>query len=70
MENYKIIKRDGKEVAFAEEKVVGAIAKANHEVGDIYRLSECQIRAIANSVKKQVSEALHKIGRASCRERV
>ncbi|MEY8331659.1 anaerobic ribonucleoside-triphosphate reductase [Lachnospiraceae bacterium 47-T17] len=61
MENYKIIKRDGKEVAFAEEKVVGAIAKANHEVGDIYRLSECQIRAIANSVKKQVSEALHTV---------
>ena len=61
MENYKIIKRDGKEVAFAEEKVVGAIAKANHEVGDIYRLSECQIRAIANSVKKPVSEALHTV---------
>ena len=61
MENYKIIKRDGKEVYFAEEKVVNAIAKANHEVEDIYKMSECQIRAIAAGVKAQVSESLHTV---------
>ena len=58
MENYRIIKRDGKEVDFEEEKIVNAVSKANHEIEDIYKLSECQIRAIANNVKDQVA-ALH-----------
>ena len=61
MENYKIIKRDGKEVDFAEEKIVAAICKANREVGDIYQMSECQVQAIAKSVKDQVSESLHTV---------
>lgn len=61
MANYKIIKRDGKEVDFEEEKIVNAIAKANHEIQDIHKLSECQIRAIANNVKDQVAESLHTV---------
>ncbi len=61
MENYRIIKRDGKEVDFEEEKIVNAISKANHEIEDIYKLSECQIRAIANNVKDQVAESLHTV---------
>ena len=61
MEHYKIIKRDGKEVAFEEEKIVNAISKANDEIADIYKLSECQIRAIANNVKDQVAESLHTV---------
>lgn len=61
MENYKIIKRDGKEVDFEEEKIVSAVSKANHEIEDIYKLSECQIRAIANNVKDQVAESLHTV---------
>ncbi len=61
MENYRIIKRDGKEVDFEEEKIVSAISKANHEIEDIYKLSECQIRAIANNVKDQVAESLHTV---------
>lgn len=61
MSNYKIIKRDGKEVDFEEEKIVSAISKANHEIQDIYRLSECQIRAIANNVKDQVAESLYTV---------
>ena len=36
MEHYKIIKRDGKEVDFEEEKIVNAIFKANDEIADIY----------------------------------
>ena len=61
MEHYKIIKRDGKEVDFEEEKIVNAISKANDEIEDIYKLSECQIRAIANNVKDQVAESLHTV---------
>ena len=61
MANYKIIKRDGKEVDFEEEKIVSAIAKANHEIEDIHKLSDCQIRAIANNVKNQVAESLHTV---------
>ena len=61
MEHYKIIKRDGKEVDFEEEKIVNAIFKANDEIADIYKLSECQIRAIANNVKDQVAESLHTV---------
>lgn len=61
MENYRIIKRDGKEVDFEEEKIVSAVSKANHEIEDIYKLSECQIRAIANNVKDQVAESLHTV---------
>ena len=61
MANYKIIKRDGKEVDFEEEKIVSAISKANHEIQDIYKLSDCQIRAIANNVKDQVAESLHTV---------
>ena len=61
MDNYRIIKRDGKEVDFEEEKIVNAISKANDEIADIYKLSECQIRAIANNVKDQVAESLHTV---------
>jgi ribonucleoside-triphosphate reductase len=58
MSNYKIIKRDGKEVDFEEEKIVSAISKANNEIQDIYKLNDCQIRAIADNVKDQVAESL------------
>lgn len=61
MENYTIIKRDGKEVDFEEEKIVNAISKANQGIQDIHKLSECQIRAIANNVKNQVAESLHTV---------
>ena len=61
MADYKIIKRDGKEADFEEEKIVNAISKANHEIQDIYKLSDCQIRAIANNVKDQVAESLHTV---------
>ncbi len=61
METYRIIKRDGKEVPFEEEKIINAVSKANHEIEDIYKLSECQIRAIAANVKDQVAGSLHTV---------
>lgn len=61
MSNSTIIKRDGKEVPFVEEKIVNAVWKANEGVQDIYQLSECQIRAIAGNVKAQVEESIHTV---------
>lgn len=61
MSNYNIIKRDGKEVPFEEIKIVNAVKKANHEIQDIYQLSECQIRAISNNVREQVEASLHTV---------
>lgn len=61
MVSYKIIKRDGKEVDFEEEKIVNAISKANQGIQDIHKLSDCQIQAIANNVKNQVTESLHTV---------
>ncbi|MDD6037715.1 MAG: anaerobic ribonucleoside-triphosphate reductase, partial [bacterium] len=61
MSNSTIIKRDGKEVPFVEQKIVNAVWKANEGVQDIHQLSECQIRAIANNVKTQVEESLHTV---------
>lgn len=57
----KVIKRDGKEVNFELSKIVNAIKLANKEVPAIYRLSEAQIKAVADKVKKQVDESLHTV---------
>ncbi len=46
----KIIKRNGAEVAFDIEKIVAAVEKANNEVSEGARLTEEQIREIAEKV--------------------
>ncbi len=46
----KIIKRNGAEVSFDIQKIVSAIRKANNEVSADNRLSEGQIRSIAEKV--------------------
>ena len=46
----KIIKRSGQEAVFDEEKIVNAVRKANREVNEMARISEDDIRAIADSV--------------------
>ena len=46
----KIIKRNGEEVVFDEEKIVNAIKKANNEVFDGDKLTEEQIFKIADNV--------------------
>ncbi len=46
----KIIKRNGAEVAFDIQKIVNAVRKANDEVSEDNRLSEEQIKLIADKV--------------------
>ncbi len=46
----KIIKRNGEETVFDEEKIVNAIKKANKEVFDGDKLTEEEIQAIADTV--------------------
>ena len=43
-----VIKRNGQEVDFHEEKIIGAIEAANKEVADIHRMNKYQIRAVAD----------------------
>ena len=52
----KIIKRSGQEAIFDEEKIVNAVRKANKEVNEVARISEEQIRALADNVMKECSQ--------------
>ena len=52
----KIIKRSGQEAIFDEEKIVNAVRKANKEVNEVSRISEEQIRALADNVMKECSQ--------------
>nr|MCR5212453.1 anaerobic ribonucleoside-triphosphate reductase [Lachnospiraceae bacterium] len=56
-----IIKRNGAEVRFDIEKIVNAIQSANKEVDEIHRLSDVQIRAVADSIAHQVAESPHAV---------
>ena len=47
----KVIKRNGSEVVFDIEKIVAAVAKANESVEESLRLTEAQIRRIAQFVE-------------------
>ena len=46
----KIIKRSGQEAVFDEEKIINAVRKANKEVNEVSRISEEDIKALADSV--------------------
>lgn len=59
--NVNVIKRNGEEVSFNEEKIYNAIAKANKEVEPIHQMNEYQIRAVADNVTKQVSQSPHAV---------
>ena len=61
MTSFRVIKRDGKEVAFELDKITNAIKAANKEVADIYQLSPCQINAVATKVGRQVEEAIRAV---------
>ena len=70
-----VIKRNGEEVRFEENKIINAITKANNGVDRIHQMNEYQIIAIADNISSRVQESTHavnveEIGRASCRERV
>ena len=43
-----IIKRNGEEVSFDQQKIINAIAKANREVDPIHQMNPYQIQAIAD----------------------
>lgn len=51
-----IVKRDGSIVLFDVEKIIAAIKKANNEVDNIHKLSDVQIKAIANGVEEKIKE--------------
>ena len=59
--NVNVIKRNGEEVTFDEEKIYNAVAKANKEVDPIHQMNEYQIRAVADNVTKQVSRSPHAV---------
>ena len=50
MDKVRIIKRNGAEVTFDITKIINAVTKANEAVGEAYRMSDLQIRRIADSV--------------------
>ncbi|MCD8027118.1 MAG: anaerobic ribonucleoside-triphosphate reductase [Erysipelotrichaceae bacterium] len=52
----KIIKRNGTEVQFDEQKITAAIEKANNEVVETERLSEEEIDNMTNNVKYQCAK--------------
>ncbi len=52
----KIIKRNGTEVSFDVEKIINAVKKANNEVSDENRLSEAQIKLIADKVTAHAND--------------
>ena len=56
-----IIKRNGQEVRFNEAKIINAINKANAEVDDIHKMNDFQIRAVADKIAAEVSEAPHAV---------
>ncbi len=59
--NVNVIKRNGEEVVFDEEKIYNAIAKANKEVDPIHQMNTYQIRAVADNVTAQVSRSPHAV---------
>ena len=56
-----VIKRNGREVDFCEDKIVHAIEKANNEVEAIHQMNEYQIKAVADKISKQVAIMSHAV---------
>lgn len=57
----KVIKRNGEEVTFNLDKIENAIAAANNEVDNLYKMNEYQIRAIADDIAQQVQYTSHAV---------
>lgn len=57
----KVIKRNGSEVLYNQQKIKDAVSKANAEVSRVERLSQAQITAIANNVTKIVEQSAHSV---------
>lgn len=56
-----VIKRNGREVDFQEEKIIAAIEKANNEIDSIHQMNEYQIKAVADKIAKQVASMSHAV---------
>ena len=56
-----VIKRNGNEVSFDVEKIVNAISRANTNVERIHQLNEYQIKAVAETIAKEVQESRHAV---------
>ena len=57
----RVIKRNGQEVAFDGHKIINAIAAANREVSELHQMNDFQIRAVADTIAKTVSNMLHAV---------
>lgn len=55
----KIIKRNGSEVTFNQDKITSAIIKANNEVNSDDKLSSSDIMKISNNIKDKCEKSLH-----------
>ncbi len=53
MVKMKLIKRNGSEVVFTNEKIYNAIQKANNAVEDEYKIKESEVEKITKSVEKK-----------------
>ncbi len=58
----KIIKRSGAEVEFDRQKIITAVTKANNSVIPSERMTELQIRRIAEDVEIAVSNMNRSLG--------
>ena len=56
-----VIKRNGREVRFDEQKIINAIMAANKEVEGIHQLNHAQVQAVADGISKQVAESPHAV---------
>ena len=54
-----IIKRNGEEVSFDQQKIINAIAKANREVDPIHHMNPYQIQAIADNISVKIAASPH-----------
>lgn len=57
----KVIKRNGSEVLYNQQKIKDAVSKANAEVSRVEKLSQAQITAIANNVTKIIEQSSHAV---------
>ena len=56
-----VIKRNGREVRFDEQKIINAIMAANKEVEGIHQLNHAQVQAVADGISKQVAQSPHAV---------
>ena len=66
----RVIKRNGQEVAFDGHKIINAIAAANREVSELHQMNDFQIRAVADTIAKTVSNMLHAVNVEDIRDMV